>query len=280
MSFNEESQFSKFAKGAQKRYSSSQRIINDINEKKSNIRKALTHVDEKSSGLQLGYDKFKGLGYENVTDSQINHFFELGIDVTKLTPKTNAPVPDIDFQNDNYQPLIYMGKLKNPNESGLELSPEEQNVFMKKDGYFILNKVGSSPIPGTFHYNCKIIFKRDKNGYIEKKNKNIYFFEINTNTFPSWGGKKSSKTKKPVKKTTTKKPTTKKPVKKTNIKKPTTKKPVKKTTTKKPTTKKPVKKTTTKKSTTKKPVKKTTTKKQTTKKPVKKTTTKKPSTKK
>ena len=30
MSFNEESQFSKFAKGAQKRYSSSQRIINDI----------------------------------------------------------------------------------------------------------------------------------------------------------------------------------------------------------------------------------------------------------
>ena len=76
------------------------------------------------------------------------------------------------------------------------------------------------------------------------------------------GGKvKKSKTKKPVKKTTTKKPTTKKTVKKTTTKKPTTKKPVKKTTTKKSTTKKPLKKTTTKKPTTKKLVKKTTTKK-------------------
>ena len=74
------------------------------------------------------------------------------------------------------------------------------------------------------------------------------------------GGKgKKSKTKKPIKKTTTKKPTTKKPVKKTTTKKPTTKKPVKKTVTKKPTTKKPVKKTTTtKKPTTKKSVKKVT----------------------
>ena len=85
------------------------------------------------------------------------------------------------------------------------------------------------------------------------------------------GGKKSTTTKKPVKK----------PVKKTTTKKSTTtkkpvKKPVKKTTTKKSTTtkkpvKKPIKKTTTKKSTTtkkpvKKPVKKTTTKKSTTKK--------------
>ena len=87
------------------------------------------------------------------------------------------------------------------------------------------------------------------------------------------GGKgKKSKTKKLVKKTTTKKPTTKKLVKKTTTKKPTTKKPVKKTTTKKPTTKKPVKKTSTKKPTTKKPVKKTATKKPTTKKTVKKTT--------
>ena len=104
------------------------------------------------------------------------------------------------------------------------------------------------------------------------------------------GGKKSTTTKKPVKK----------PVKKTTTKKSTTtkkpvKKPVKKTTTKKSTTtkkpvKKPVKKTTTKKSTTtkkpvKKPIKKTTTKKSTTtkkpvKKPVKKTTTKKSTTKK
>ena len=95
--------------------------------------------------------------------------------------------------------------------------------------------------------------------------------------------------KKPVKKTTTKKTTTtKKPVKKTITKKTTTtKKPAKKpTTTKKTTTtKKPAKKpTTTKKSTTtKKPVKKTTTTKKSTstKNPAKKpTTTKKTTTKK
>merc|ERR1711880_42746 len=50
------------------------------------------------------------------------------------------------------------------------------------------------------------------------------------NLSPLKGGKKSTKTpiKKPVKKSTTKKPTTKKPVKKTTTKKTTTKKPVKK----------------------------------------------------
>ena len=110
------------------------------------------------------------------------------------------------------------------------------------DGYFYLNVMYS------YEALQRCVLKMNENGP-EKDEKGVYQFNLwNTlNGFDPIGAGKSIKTKKPVKKTTTKKPTTKKPVKK-----PTTKKPVKKTTTKKPTTKKPVKKTTTKKPTTKK----------------------------
>jgi hypothetical protein len=108
----------------------------------------------------------------------------------------------------------------------------------------------------------KTILKAEKDSviYLGKINdKDTFYFMDDygsfriqkTNTTSTTGGQKT--VKKPVSKTTTKKSTTtKKPVSKTTTKKSTTKKPVKKTTTKKPTTKK---------TTTKKPVKKTTTKK-------------------
>ena len=251
--------FLKGIRGVQKRLDTSQNLKNQITKNKNEIIK-----------------KLNSIGYEDATELQAEHLWKLGIDVTKLIDKENAPKAQLDFQeSDNYKPLIYMGILNDPDaEKKLELYEDQKNVFMKKDGWFILNYVGASLIPGTYHYNCKIQFEKNHYG-ARKKKESIYYFTINTNQSDwTWGGKKSSKTKKPVKKPV-KKPTTKKPVKKTTTKKPTTKKPVKKTTTKKPTTKKPVKKTTTKKPTTKKPVKKTTTKKPTTKKPVKKTTTKK-----
>ena len=214
-------------RGAQKRLDTFQNLKNQITKNKNEIIK-----------------KLNSKGYKDATELQAEHLWKLGIDVTKLTDIENAPKAQLDFEeSDNYQPLIYMGRLRDPDaEKKLELDDDQKNVFMKKDGWFILNYVGASLIPGTYHYNCKIQFEKNHNGALKKK-ESIYYFTINTNPSDwTWGGKKSSKTKKSVKKTTTKKPTTKKPVKKTTTKKPTTKKPVKKTTTKKPTTKKSVKK--------------------------------------
>jgi hypothetical protein len=107
-------------------------------------------------------------------------------------------------------------KKTNQNNSAFRISRWKEPFSIKSDKY------GTSYLSPT----------RNKENYLKRQND---AYE---------GGKK------PVKKTTT----TKKPVKKTTTKKTTTtKKPVKKTTTKKTTTtKKPVKKTTTKKTTTKK----------------------------
>ena len=199
----------------------------------------------------------------------------------------------------------YESKMKQ-NNSGIN---EETNIMNELKIYYLVNTY----LLGAFKENPRIVnalesVKQEIHKYISSNKLNPIKYKLNQKinnvkkmqkvtvspngnglfTGPKTSGNKRNATyrlnelgggKKPVKKTTTKKPTTKKPVKKTT-KKPTTKKPVKKTTTKKPITKKPVKKTTTKKTTTKKPVKKTTTKKPTTKKPVKKTTTKKPTSKK
>ena len=203
------------------------------------------------------------------TDEQLKHISELNFDYDlynnlarlnydKLKTKKHTPIDNPNLKKMLY---IYFGKLIDADNS------RENDVYMKKDGWFVTDRKD--------WFNCTLIMENDKPKIEPKKNNLIHShpqkFLFRKKTEWTWGGKKS-KTKKSVKKTTTKKPTTKKPVKKTVTKKPTTKKPVKKTTTKKPTSKKPVKKTVTKKPTSKKPVKKTVTKKPTTKKPVKKTT--------
>ena len=197
-------------RGVQERLDTLQNLKNQITKNKNEIIK-----------------KLNSIGYEDATELQAEHLWKLGIDVTKLIPNQKAPKAQPDFEeSDNYKPLIYMGKLKNGEAErlGLKLYDDQKNVFMKKDGWFILNYVGASLIPGTYHYNCKIQFEKNHNG-ARKKKESIYYFTINTNQSDwTWGGKKSSKTKKPVKKPV-KKPTTKKPVKKP-VKKPTTK-PVK-----------------------------------------------------
>jgi hypothetical protein len=157
---------------------------------------------------------------------------------------------------------IYMGKLDESETTlkanvsnllptgrkNINLTGNDRMVFLKPNGYFVINKKIPSILSGfgfnDFDQTAKLKYENS----VPKQNNDGFIFELDVlnPSSPTKGGRKS---KKP-----TKKPVVKKPVKKTTTTKPV-KKPVKKTTTTKP-VKKPVKKPT--KNPDKKPIKKST----------------------
>ena len=238
--------------------------------------------------------EFFGLGREGkpvtVQQSDVNNALQYGYNVNqKIGEYLNIKYGNKDkgcpSEYQKYLRLLKAGITSDfiytvQKNTGVSLKNRENNELIfpniKKqiDGTVKTNDTNYIRLTSDFESFKKIYTDLKANGIMG----NPLFQAEYKKVFPtvnSQGGKK------PVKKSTTTKKPVKKPVKKTTTKKSTTtkkpvKKPVKKTTTKKSTTtkkpvKKPVKKTSTKKSTTtkkpvKKPVKKTTTKKSTTKK--------------